>query len=143
MSKKIQVPVVGGLRKVVTVSNVANTGTTLAGYAGQTLSIGQLATLLSGYFTAASAPSTGNIGGGGGSSSASIALGPGLAGGGALVGAVPIRLDAPRPFILDEADDPIPIPGPPGPQGMQGVPGQMVFIPQDENDDVVTILVKL
>jgi hypothetical protein len=60
-----------------------------------------------------------------------------------LVGTVPIRLDAPRPYIPDEADDPIMAPGPPGPRGMQGVPGQMVFIPQDENDDVVTILVKL
>lgn len=142
MSKKVQIPVVGGIRKVVQVPSAAGVGTTLAGYAGQTLSIGQLATLLSSYFTAASAPSTGNIGGGG-SSNASIALGPGLAGGGALVGAVPIRLDAPRPYIPDEADDPIMVPGPPGPQGMQGVPGQMVFIPQDENDDVVTILVKL
>ena len=127
-SKKIQVPVVGGLRKVVTVSNVANTGTTLAGYAGQTLSIGQLATLLSGYFTAASAPSTGNIGGGGGSSSASIALGPGLASGGALIGAVPIRLDAPRRFIIDEADDPYRFP-PPG-RGACRSTRSMVFIPQ-------------
>jgi hypothetical protein len=171
VSKKVQLPVIGGIRKVVEVAEMSDVGTTIEGYPNTTLSIGQLATLLSGYFQTAQAPATGNIGPSG--ANASIALGPGLSGGGALVGAVPIRLTAPLPMILDENpvdDPPLVIPGPPGPrgatgaagplifddsieepsiipgpQGMQGPPGPpgpAIFVP-DENEDVVFVLLNL
>lgn len=125
MVKKVQIPVMGGLRKVVQVTNpatqAANPGTTITEFANQTVSLAQLKTALG--IKAA----TGNSGGGG--VSAAINLGPGLSGGGVVAGAVPINLTAPIPAFVFGDDgggggdgDPGP-PGNPGRDGATGAPG--------------------
>lgn len=119
MTKKFQLPVIGGIRKVLYVPPTVATGTAIAGLEGQTITLPQLATLVNNTIT----PNTGggNIGGGG-SGNASIALGPGLSGGGPLVGNVPIRLTAPIPWF-DDGGGADGDPGPPGVAGAKGVNG--------------------
>jgi hypothetical protein len=120
--KKIQVPVVGGLRKTVTVLESGDEGTTISGYAGQTLTLAQIAALVAPLVTAATAPTAGgNIGG---SSPGAIALGPGLSGGGPIVGSVPINLIAPIPaWIFEDGDDGggVSAPGVAGANGINGI----------------------
>lgn len=172
MAKKVQLPVVGGIRKVVQVGGQqTNTGTTIAGLQGQTITIAQLAQLLG---VQQQKP---NTQGGGSGTQAALILGPGLGGGGTLVGAVPLNITAPIPWIFGDdgggggdgevgppglngaqgvtgavgpmgpavfflPDDPDTamdaIPGPPGPPGVagpQGLPGQLVYIVNDDPDN--------
>ena len=140
--KKIQVPVVGGLRKTVTVLESGDEGTTIQGLAGQTVTLAQLAALVAPYVTNSSSSSTagGNIGGGNGNS---IALGPGLSGGGALVGAVPINLIAPIPaWIFEDGDDGggVSAPGAAGAPGINGVgapgpAGPAIYLNAEDGED--------
>jgi hypothetical protein len=118
--KKVQVPVLGGLRKVIQVtspsSTAANPGTTIMEFANQTISLAQLKQALG-----LNTKTTGNTGVA--TPTAALVPGPGLSGGGVLTGAVPINLIAPIPFILgDEGGGDGDI-GPPGIQGVQGVTG--------------------
>jgi hypothetical protein len=115
--KKVQIPVMGGLRKVVQVTNpavVTNTGTTISEFANQTISLAQLKTALGIKQTAS---------GGGGGVAAAIVLGPGLSGGGVVQGVVPISLTAPIPVMYGEEGG-IGDMGPPGTQGINGTIGR-------------------
>jgi hypothetical protein len=85
-NKKIQVPAVGGIRKVIQPA-AASSATTIAGLEGQTLSVAQLKALLGNV--QASGPSTPSAAA---AATASLVVGPGLIGGGPIVGAVPLRL---------------------------------------------------
>lgn len=116
MGKLIQVPVMGGLRKKVFIPDAATAavGTTLAGFANQTITVQQLKTLLG---VASPSPSLPGAGGGG-----SIIVGPGLGGGGAVIGAVPLYITAPIPYGLSDGGD--------GDDGQPGPPGQSVQGPQ-------------
>lgn len=120
VGKKVQVPVLGGLRKVIRIPTQADfnaqSGTTIQGFPNQTLTVQQLKTLL-GVTTTTGQTS------GGAAPAGSLVPGQGLSGGGVLVGAVPITLAAPIPaFIFDDGgsggED-----GPPGKQGVDGAPG--------------------
>lgn len=140
MAKKVQIPVVGGLRKTITIPDVGDVGTTIAGYAGQTLSLAQLKALLG-------VPASGSSTSSGGSSapSASLNVGPGLSGGGVLVGAVPLNLTAPIPVFLHGGDDgggdggdATPIPGErglDGAAGPQGPTGPAVYLAAEDGED--------
>lgn len=124
MSKRVQVPVLGGLRKVITVGGGPPTGagTTIAEFANQTITLAQLKNALG-----IQPPKPNTVGGGTGSP-AVLSPGPGLSGGGSLIGNVPLGLLAPIPaFIFDEGGgggdgDPGP-PGLAGPQGPVGPAG--------------------
>lgn len=128
MSKLIQVPVMGGLRKKVFIPDPATaaTGTTLAGFANRTLTIQELKTLLG---VGSPSPSLPGAGGGG-----SIIPGPGLGGGGPVVGAVPIYLTAPIPYGIMDDSGSDGDPGPPGTIGIngttggQGPPGPAIYL---------------
>src|SRR5579862_8800010 len=95
--KKIQLPAVGGIRKVVKVNEGSgnSTATTIAEFANQSITIAQLKAAL-GIVTVPNTQSGGSSGG----SPAALVLGPGLAGGGPVVGAVPINLLAPIPAFV-------------------------------------------
>lgn len=112
---KYQVPTVGGLRKVIRPgSSTASSATTIQGLEGTTLTLAQLATLLANLQNTGG----GNIGTG---TEATIKLGPGLTGGGPLVGIVTIRLTQPVPVFSEDAVEPEQ--GPPGARGAQGIQG--------------------
>lgn len=117
MAKKFQLPVVGGLRKVIAIPD-QQVGTTIAEFGSGKITLSQLKAAL-GVSNVPIPPNT--IGGGGGAGAgAAIALGPGLSGGGAVVGAVPISLTAPIPaFVFDDGGGD----GDPGPPGMAGAAG--------------------
>lgn len=144
--KKIQLPAIGGIRKVVKIggADVNSTATTIAEFANQIVTIAQLKAAL-GIVTVP------NTQGGGSGSPASIVLGPGLSGGGVLVGVVPINLTAPIPWFDGEGGgggggdgDPGP-PGQIGPQGPQGPtgssggpqgpPGPAIYMSADDGED--------
>lgn len=113
MAKKFQVPVVGGIRKVIRVQD-------------QSTSLAQIDATIAALEAAVAAlqaqvkPNTQST-----STPASLVPGPGLSGGGPMVGNVPINLTAPIPaFIFDDGGgggdgDP----GPPGLKGNDGSPG--------------------
>jgi hypothetical protein len=109
---KFQVPTIGGLRKVIKPASATAAGTTIAGIGSGTVTLAQLAALITNQQTTQTNNGGGNIGGGSGGS---ITLGPGLAGGGPLVGNVNVRLTTPLALISEE--------GPPGDDGMPGAPG--------------------
>lgn len=136
MVKKTQLPVIGGVRKVINQTPAAAPGTTIAEFGSGTVTLAQLKNALG----LAAAPAGGGLIGS--VSTGSIAVGPGLAGGGPLLGVVPIRLIAPIPIMLDEDEVQPIIPGPPGMRGLQGPPGPAVFI-SDESEELLVILVKL
>lgn len=143
--RKVQVPVLGGLRKVIRVGGGAANGTTIAGFENQIITLDQLRAQLGlGSGQSATVPPGGGSGGG---ATASISLGQGLSGGGPVIGTVPIRLSAPIPaFIFDDGaagEDGQPGPpgkdgqiGPIGPQGSPGTPGgppgPAVFLEADQ-----------
>lgn len=123
--------------KSVNIPEGTDAGTIIAGYAGQTLTVAQLQTLLGVVKTP---PNTQTPTGGGGSSgSGTLALAPGLVGGGALVGNVPLRINkqqAAAMFCGGGGDDDggggsvVPgkrgkdgVPGGIGPTGPAGTPG--------------------
>jgi hypothetical protein len=136
----------GGLRKSVTIPSAQGNGTTIAGFEGQSVTIGQLQLALGVTVTKPNTQGTG-----GGASTASIVPGQGLSGGGPLVGPVTVRLSAPIPaFIFDDGGggggdgDPGPpgingaagVAGPTGPPGAPGgPPGPGVFLAGDDGVD--------
>lgn len=147
--RKVQVPVVGGLRKVITVQGPTQAaGTTIAGFANQTVSLAQLASALG---VTPTKPTPGGSSGGG--AAAALVPGPGLVGGGVLVGAVPLHLLAPIPAFVFDSDggggdgDPGPpgtigingangAVGPPGPSGgPPGPPGPATFLMEPEQGE--------
>lgn len=122
-ARKIQVPVLGGLRKKVTVGSqqsAINPGTTIAEFANQSITLAQL--------RAALGLPAGNITSGGGAPG-SLTVGPGLTGGGPLIGNVPLNLTAPIPVYfpedgMDGDQGPPGIPGIAGTKGERGPPGE-------------------
>lgn len=141
--KKFQAPVLGGFRKMITLPNVPP-GTTIAEVGSGTITLTQLAAavnnILQGSQTVTTAAPT---------VTANLVLGPGLSGGGTLVGNVPLRLTAPIPWgiVEDGADGDMGPPGaigatgatgPQGPQGPAGSGGAGTFalwIPEDTSYD--------
>jgi hypothetical protein len=93
-TRKIQVPAVGGVRKVIQPAAGSN-ATTIAGLEGQTLTVAQLKTLIGNTGTTVQGGSSGAAPG-----AASLIVGPGLTGGGALIGAVPVGLRFPTPPVM-------------------------------------------
>lgn len=115
MVKKVQVPTIGGLRKVISLGNPTSTGTAIDGLQGATISLQQLAAILGAVSINTGG---GNIGGPGGA----IQVGPGLQGGGPIVGTVTIRLVGGSG--VPGEDGPPGDDGPPGPAGKPGANGQ-------------------
>jgi hypothetical protein len=136
---KIQLPSIGGLRKVVKVpgSNVA-VGTTISELGSGTVSLAQLAAIISQIQAQQTNTGGGNIGDG---TEAVLVPGPGLSGGGPMLGSVPLRLTAPIPWGLDDGGgggdgDPGP-PGPPGRNGATGAQGPLgpaIFMSADDGE---------
>jgi len=118
---KIQLPSIGGLRKVIKVpgGNVA-VGTTISELGSGTVSLAQLAAIITQVQASQTNTGGGNIGDG---TEAVLVPGPGLSGGGAMLGSVPIRLTAPVPWFDDAGGGGDGDPGPPGPSGSQGIAG--------------------
>lgn len=116
---KIQLPSVGGIRKVVKTGEQTTPGTTIAEIGAGTVTLAQLASVLSQIQAQQQNNGGGNIGAG---DEGSISLGPGLSGGGPLVGNIPIRLTAPIPWF-DGGDGGDGDPGPPGASGFPGLNG--------------------
>lgn len=123
MVKKVQLPVVGGVRKVILTGDNTLPGTTIAELGSNTITLAQLKVLLGNL----DEPDSGTIGGG---PTASIKVGPGLSGGGPLLGVVEIDLTAPvgSHMLLDDSGTegergPPGIAGSVGPPGMRGPPG--------------------
>jgi hypothetical protein len=148
--KKVQLPVIGGVRKVIQVPGAASAGTTIAEVGSSTITLAQLAAAINNILnnTGTTTP-PGNT-----APSASLVLGPGLSGGGVLIGNVPLRLTAPIPALLaeDGADGDLGPPGPRGPAGAVGATGPqgpagtgtggsggmgtlMMFVPEDTSYD--------
>lgn len=92
--KKVQVPVLGGLRKVIQIPTSQNVGTTIQEFGSQVVSLAQLKAALG--ITGSTVPATagGSLGG------ASLIVGPGLSGGGVLTGAVNLSLLQPIPPVI-------------------------------------------
>lgn len=130
MVQRVRLPVQGGNVKIVS-SPAALSGTTIAGFEGQSLTISQLAVQIAGALglstQAAKSP------GSSGSAAAAIVLGPGLTGGGPVVGAVPINLNASIPWNMQDEAEPewMPVPGPGGARGAQGSNGPGVYLMDD------------
>jgi hypothetical protein len=118
---KIQLPSIGGLRKVIKVpgGNVA-VGTTISELGSGTVSLAQLAAIITQVQAQQTNTGGGNIGDG---TEAVLVPGSGLSGGGAMLGSVPIRLTAPVPWFDDAGGGGDGDPGPPGPSGSQGIAG--------------------
>lgn len=139
---KNQLPVVGGIRKVVKTPPAQTPGTTIAEYGSGTITLAQLRQALGVIVTK---PNT--QGGGGGGAGATIVPGPGLSGGGPVLGNVPINLTAPIPvFIFDDSGggdgDAAPIPGQTGPAGIgttgaAGPAGPAIFLLADDPDEAL------
>lgn len=133
MAKKVQVPVLGGLRKVIVPGGDTVPGTTIAEYGSGTITLAQLKAAL-GITT----PPPNTISGT--TAPASLIPGPGLAGGGVLVGPVQLNLVAPIPWMLGDDGgggggdgDPGP-PGQDGKTGAQGPVGPAVFFLPDDTE---------
>jgi len=140
--KKFQAPVIGGFRKMITLPPTS-VGTTIAEVGAGTITLSQLAAAINNILQGSGSVTTGSA------QAANLVLGPGLAGGGTLVGNVPLRLTAPIPWGImeDGAEGDM---GPPGavgstgPQGPQGIPGTggsgsgngpTLWIPEDTSYD--------
>lgn len=135
VAKKTQIPVIGGVRKVIIPGGNAAVGTTIAELGSNTVTLAQLAALLASL----EPPNTGTISDG--AATASIIVGPGLSGGGPVLGSVPIRLSAPIPFMFSDDGggdgDPGPpgLAGAPGPPGVSNIPGPAVFMLANDGED--------
>lgn len=108
MTNKFQVPVVGGVRKVINLKTIVDQITNIQ----QQLSnvVNAVNTINTVQTAQAASPAT---------NTATLVPGPGLSGGGPITGPVSIRLNAPIPFIGgEEGED-----GEPGPPGSAGPPG--------------------
>ena len=110
---KFQVPTIGGIRKVIHGPSTG-VGTTIAEVGSGTITLEQLAAAILNILTNANSIVTGQQNAG------VLVPGPGLSGGGVLVGNVPIRLTAPIPWF-DAGDGGAD--GDPGPPGVAGVAG--------------------
>lgn len=135
MARKIQLPAIGGIRKVIVPGSTGLSGTLIAEFGAQTITLAQLQAALG-------ITPTGSNTSGSGDSTPFLVPGPGLSGGGPLIGNVPINLIAPVPsFIM--ADDPpdaeIPIPGRSitGPTGPAGPSGPMAFVEDGVDGDTI------
>lgn len=134
---KMQLPAVGGIRKVLKSNDIA-VGTTIAELGSNTITLAQLAAVLSQIQAQQQNNGGGNIGSG---DEATISLGPGLAGGGVLVGNVPIRIFAPLPWFDSDGGGGDGDPGPPGAAGLRGVngaiglPGAAIFLAADDGEE--------
>jgi hypothetical protein len=137
--KKIQVPAIGGIRKVIQPGSNVTAGTTIAEIGTNTITLAQLAAILTNIQNQQVNTGGGNVGDG---TEAVLIPGPGLSGGGPMLGSVPIRLTAPIPWGLDDGGgggdgDP----GPPGAAGAPGVPGAQgamgpaVFLDAEAGED--------
>lgn len=115
MVKKAQLPVIGGLRKIVQTGSSATVGTTIAELGSGTVTLAQLQALLAAITPA----SSGLIGDG---TEATLVAGQGIGGGGPLLGAVKVYLTAPIP--IGDSDLIEGEPGSPGKQGAAGIPGR-------------------
>ena len=138
--KKIQVPVLGGLRKKV---NITGSGLTLQGYENATLTLAQLAGLLGVVPAAPTLPNTQAK-----TAPAYLTVGPGLQGGGALIGNVPLNLalgtiPSGSGWGEDPEDGEPGVPGQPGVAGAagpQGPPGPaLLWAEADMAEDVLPI----
>lgn len=118
VGKKVQVPVLGGLRKVIQVPTNQAAGTTIQEFGASVVTLAQLKAALG-------ITSTKTTTAGGGLGSASLVVGPGLSGGGVLTGAVPLNLIAPIPFMFGDegGGDGDGQMGPPGLNGVIGAVG--------------------
>lgn len=111
---KYQVPTIGGIRKVI--KDSGGSGTTIAEVGTNTITLTQLAALIQSILTSGQNTGGGNIGNG---DNASIVLGPGLSGGGPVIGNVLINAQTPPWFDVQDGAD-----GEPGPPGRIGVDGK-------------------
>lgn len=134
---KFQVPTVGGIRKVIKSQQV---GTTIAEFGQGTITLAQLKAAL-GVAAQSSTPGsqTGNIAPGAGGVT-SIIVGPGLTGGGPLVGAVQVGLGAPIPVFMfsDGGDGEDGAPGPAGVNGtigFNGKDGAAIYLSAEDGED--------
>jgi hypothetical protein len=137
--KKIQVPAIGGIRKVIQPGSSVTSGTTIAEIGANTVTLAQLASLITQVQSQQVNTGGGNIGDG---TEAVLIPGPGLSGGGPMLGSVPIRLTAPIPWGLDDGGgggdgDPGPpgAPGAAGKAGAQGPTGPAVFLAAEDGQD--------
>lgn len=133
MAKKVQLPVIGGLRKSIIPGGTTAVGTTIAELGSATVTLAQLKELL-GITSSGGGSSAGGV-------SASINVGPGLSGGGPVVGIVSIGINTPIPTMLLEGEpgeDGLPgLPGTPGAPGVAGFPGTigMPGLDGDQGED--------
>jgi len=138
--KKIQLPAIGGIRKVI---EIPDAGTTIAEIGSGTITLPQLAKLITVAQQNQTAPTSNLVGTG---NEASLKLGTGLSGGGVLLGTVVVRLDpgnlpGANAFALMEdaagggPDFPHVVPGPTGARGAAGLPIPMY--PDDPDDPQV------
>jgi collagen type VII alpha len=136
--RKIQLPAIGGIRKVIKPGTDTAPGTTIAELGGGTVTLAQLAAILTQIQKQQVNTGGGNIGDG---TEAVLVPGPGLSGGGPMLGAVGIRLTAPVPWGLEDSSGGDGDPGPPGPPGRNGVTGQQgptgpaTFMSADDGTD--------
>lgn len=114
MVRKAQLPVIGGIRKVITIpgTNVA-VGTTIAEVGSGTITLAQLSAAITNVQQQQQNTGGGNIGDG---TEAVLKVGPGLSGGGPMLGTVLLNLTAPIPWGLDDGGG--------GGDGDSGPPGQ-------------------
>ena len=113
---KFQVPTIGGIRKVIHGPSTG-VGTTIAEVGSGTITLEQLAAAILNILTNTSSIVTGQQNAG------VLVPGPGLSGGGVLVGNVPIRLTAPIPWFDAGDGGADGDPGPPGVAGAKGATG--------------------
>jgi hypothetical protein len=137
--KKIQVPAIGGIRKVIQPGSNVTAGTTIAEIGTNTITLAQLAAILTNIQNQQVNTGGGNVGDG---TEAVLIPGPGLSGGGPMLGSVPIRLTAPIPWGLDDGGgggdgDPGPpgAAGKPGATGSQGTVGPAVFLEAEAGEE--------
>lgn len=140
---KRQVPVIGGVRKVIKDGgNPASPGTTISEFGSGTVSLATLAALITQLQSQQVNTGGGNIGTG---NEGTLVLGPGLSGGGVLIGNIPLRLSAPIPWGMgDDGGGGDGDPGPPGLAGIRGIngatggvgpAGPAIFMAADEGQD--------
>lgn len=140
MAKKTQVPVIGGIRKVILPA--ANSGTTIAELGSGIVTLAQLKILLGVPASAGANPSGTIAPAGGAGAPAALIPGAGLGGGGSLIGPVPLYLLAPIPaFIFDDGDEGAQ--GFPGAQGINGTIGRdgtqgaAIYMAADAGEDAM------
>jgi len=116
-NRKIQLPVIGGVRKTIRLPAGAGTsGTTIAEFGNGQITLAQLKAALG-------VSSTPNTVAPGTLPAPTLIAGNGLSGGGQLVGPVGIELAAPIPFFIRGGAGERGRAGPPGVQGINGAPG--------------------